>query len=83
MGIKTGGTSTKDELISKRSMESGQNLQEELTGHHTKPTKMGFRMPSGKISSTDKEHLSILVPHLVRVFNTKKSIDWLVLNKIR
>lgn len=42
---------------------------------------MGFQMPSGKLSSTEKEHMSILKLHFERVCNNRKSIDWSVLHE--
>ena len=57
-------------------------LQAGLTGHHVKPTNMRFRMPNGKLSQRDTEHMQILKPHFSIVFNNKQPIEWSAVNKI-
>ena len=47
-----------------------------LTGHHVHPTIMRMKMPTGKLATTDKENASIFGPHLDKVYNAKRPVDW-------
>ena len=44
-----------------------------LGGHHSKPKRMAMKMPNGKKSSSDKEHMSVFQPHFHKLYNNQRS----------
>ena len=51
-------------------------LKKGLTGHHVHSTIMHMKLPSGALASTDEENASIFGPHLEKVYNAKRPVDW-------
>ena len=44
---------------------------------------MRIRVPDGEMMMNDAENDSVFGPHIERVFNIHKAIDWLVMDKIK
>ena len=58
-------------------------LKKGLTGHHVHSTIMHMKLPSGALASTDKENASIFGPHLEKVYNAKRPVDWDYVKKMK
>ena len=58
-----------------------------LTGgestHHRLTTTMAMKMENGKMSVTDKEHMSVFYPHFQRVFNNHRDVDLSALERVK
>ena len=63
----------------KTAWESVKVLAGGKTSHHKAPTVMRLKLPSGKLATTDAENVSIMGPHLEKVFTNHRPIDWPVL----
>jgi len=47
--------------------------------HHEKPTVMQLRLPNGDLATTDDENTSVMGPHLAKVYQTHRTVDFSVL----
>ena len=52
-----------------------------LPTHDTKKD-MSFKLPDGKMTKTDKVHMSIMEPHCIKIFNNHKQVSPQALEKI-
>jgi len=58
------------------------DLKAGITGHHSTPDVMRFRLPNGEFSKTSQKHASVLQPHFSAVFNNQKEVDPTALNEV-
>jgi hypothetical protein len=63
------GGNTKEMWVSVREMELGNTV------NHVQPKKMALRLPNGERAKNDKENMSIMHPHCMRVFNNHKIVS--------
>ena len=50
--------------------------------HHNSKKDMSFKLSNGKITKTDKEHMSVMEPHCIKIFNNHKEVSPQVLDYI-
>ena len=67
----------------KAAWESVKILTGGTTSHHPKPNIMQIFLPTGNISTTDKENAEVLGPHFEKVFNKHRPIKWKLIDKIK
>ena len=53
-----------------------------MKSHHKKPTVMQLKLTNGKLATTDAENVSVMGPHLEKVYINHWPVDWKVLNKL-
>ena len=51
--------------------------------HHQTPKIMRMRLPNGELAQTDEENSAVFSPHLQKVHNKHRPIDWEAVNEIR
>ena len=67
----------------KASWESVKILTGGTMSHHSKPTIMRMRLPTGKLATMDKDNVGVAGPHFDKVFNKHLPIEWKFINKIK
>ena len=53
-----------------------------MTSHHKKPTVMRLKLVNGYLDTTDAENVSVIGPHLEKVYRNHRSAKWLVLHDL-
>ena len=53
-----------------------------MTSHHEKPTVIRLKLTNGELDTTDAENVSVMGPHLERIYRKHRPVDWKVLNEI-
>ena len=53
------------------------------TSHHINPVVMRVRLLNGSLMSTDKHNVSVITPHLTRLYSNHRLVTWEVVNDIK
>ena len=66
----------------KEAWESVRILAGGMASHHEKPTVMRLRLPNGDLATTDAENASVMGPHLAKVYQAHRPVDFSVLQDL-
>ena len=50
--------------------------------HHIEKKVMALKLPNGKLAENDVENQSVMHPHLNKVYNNKRPVDYILLDLI-
>ena len=66
----------------KEAWKSVQILAGGMTSHHEKPTVMQLRLQNGDLATTDAKNASVMGPHLAKVYQAHRPVDFSVLQDL-
>ena len=64
----------------KTAWEAIRLLTNGFSAHHKKTKSMAMRLPNGELAKNDEENMSVMGPHLNKVFNNHRPVDDTVLD---
>lgn len=59
--------------MAKNSWEHMKEMQDGLSGHHSKPVTMKMRMENGELANNDKQNMQVFVKHFTTLYNTHRN----------